>query len=579
MKETGPEQAEGAELSLPAAPADTAAPPTDEPAAPTSQEEVADTLLPEELDEHSEEDAPAEHVDTGAPREELGPDEASQSTRQEDQETAPLQEGVEQMDEEEQNFRAESAAIRDLLLRAPPLQEPALIRTGQAQTQEEQHDEHPESPARQRRRQTYPYPTPQDWHQSGLGTYIQCVADTISPGECMVSIEGKGRHARAAFTGNSKVPRMRECRRRVTVDCTNGTVLEDIDLTRGNVLQEQTDLKRRWPGHVTHTETFLIYKTTPDFIGAQVTIKDTLAKELDIWKLPVEQLEVFTKHEQRGRVKEWKAVKSSGAVQVHDGETARQIRATQPHRIVPSRWLDKWKVAGPVADHGVKLSQQNWVDKRVEAKSRWIVQGFHDPDIDLIERSVPTPATGDVPMALQLMASHRMQAWTADCKSALMQSDKGMRSEPLYASPPPDGLPGEERGCLIELKTEVYGLVSGPSGWRSTLLKRLKAVQWKRHPLAPCVFLYFEQNATSTGQPALTGVLVVETDDLLGGSNGPSAAASIKSLTNTLVFGHFEYLQTRAVTYGGRLIQQRPDYSFSSELCGRKGQRNQPRSR
>eukprot|EP00971_Amphidinium_carterae_P258584 5132371-Amphidinium_carterae.1 len=276
---------------------------------------------------------------------------------------------------------------------------------------------------------------------------------------------------------------------------------------------------------------------------------------------------MFISQEQRGRVKEWKAVKGSGAVQIHSGLAAQRIRDTMPDRIVPSRWLDKWKVAGPVADHGVKLSQQNWVDKRVEAKSRWIVQGFHDPDIDLIERSVPTPATGDVPMALQLMASHKMKAWTADCKSAFMQSDKGMRSQPLYASPPSDGLPGEEPRCLIELKTEVYGLVSGPGGWRSTLLKRLKAANWKRHPLAPCVFLYFEPIATRTGQSNLTGVLVVETDDLLGGSSGPAAAESIKSLTNALVLGHFEFLQTRAITYGGRLLQQHHDYSFSISMA------------
>eukprot|EP00971_Amphidinium_carterae_P054625 1076231-Amphidinium_carterae.1 len=153
--------------------------------------------------------------------------------------------------------------------------------------------------------------------------------------------------------------------------------------------------------HVSHTETFMIYEKhdlNPNWTGAQVTVKDTLQKEINIWKLPQEQLDMFTTQASRGRVKEWNAVKESGAIQVHTGRAAEAIRETLAHRIVPSRWLDKWKVSGPAANHGLSLQQQNWVDPRVEAKSRWIVQGFHDPEIvqiDMIERSVPTPATGD----------------------------------------------------------------------------------------------------------------------------------------------------------------------------------------
>ena len=39
------------------------------------------------------------------------------------------------------------------------------------------------------------------------------------------------------------------------------------------------------------------------------------------------------------------------------------------------------------------------------AKSRWIIQGFHDPDIAILNRSVPTPETQDVPLALQILVS------------------------------------------------------------------------------------------------------------------------------------------------------------------------------
>eukprot|EP00973_Karenia_brevis_P020343 2792310-Karenia_brevis.AAC.1 len=45
------------------------------------------------------------------------------------------------------------------------------------------------------------------------------------------------------------------------------------------------------------------------------------------------------------------------------------------------------------------------------AKSRWILQGFQDPDIATLNRSAPTPETSDVPLSLQMLASIRAKAW------------------------------------------------------------------------------------------------------------------------------------------------------------------------
>eukprot|EP00971_Amphidinium_carterae_P239844 4761634-Amphidinium_carterae.2 len=70
---------------------------------------------------------------------------------------------------------------------------------------------------------------------------------------------------------------------------------------------------------------------------------------------------MFVSDPKRGRLKEWFAVKTSGAVQVHNGPAAAKIRENLMERCVPSRWLDKWKVAGPVAQHGVQLDQAKWI--------------------------------------------------------------------------------------------------------------------------------------------------------------------------------------------------------------------------
>ena len=99
-------------------------------------------------------------------------------------------------------------------------------------------------------------------------------------------------------------------------------------------------------------------------------------------------------------------------------------------------------------DNGIDTTKHPEVRKCEAAKSRWILLGFEDPDIENLERSVPTPATEDVPMALQLMASIKAPSWTADVASAFGQSIKGQRRKEggkrLFAYPPKEGIPGEE---------------------------------------------------------------------------------------------------------------------------------------
>ena len=71
-------------------------------------------------------------------------------------------------------------------------------------------------------------------------------------------------------------------------------------------------------------------------------------------------------------------------------------------------------------------------------------------------------------MGLQLLVSLGASAFTADVASAFGQSIQGQRrragAEPLFATPPKDGIPGEDDDILIEVLTEIYDLVSGPPG-------------------------------------------------------------------------------------------------------------------
>ena len=190
---------------------------------------------------------------------------------------------------------------------------------------------------------------------------------------------------------------------------------------------------------------------------------------------------------------------------MHRGAQARALRREFADRIVNSRWHEKWKDMGE--DYVSDISKQdlwdNDITEHVDAKSRWIMQGFTDPDIALLNRTVPTPASEDLMLALQLIASIQGEAGTSDVSSAFGQSIQGLRGpgRRLFANPPEGGLPGEDSDVLIELLTEIYGLVSGPPGWRRTLLSKFKDLEFSRHPLAPCVMLMYETMGPSSETP------------------------------------------------------------------------------
>ena len=131
------------------------------------------------------------------------------------------------------------------------------------------------------------------------------------------------------------------------------------------------------------------------------------------------------------------------AVTIIDSTQADVIRENQRERVI------SWKET----------------DTGYMANARWCVHGFKDPDIHEIERSCPTPELSSINITLQILASTTSEGTLADGDKAFMQGDPSVRDEPLYATPPHEGLPGVPEGALIRLDHELYGLVSGMSGW------------------------------------------------------------------------------------------------------------------
>ena len=151
---------------------------------------------------------------------------------------------------------------------------------------------------------------------------------------------------------------------------------------------------------------------------------------------------------------------------------------------------------------------------------------FLDPDIHEIKRSFPTPELSSINVTLQILASTTSEVTLADGEKAFMQGDPRVRDEPLYATPPPEGLPGVPEGALIRLDREVYGLVSGMSGWRSRSVSQLKEEGYEMNVYEPCFFRKFgvrEEPAVDGGSTApgeFIGCVLLEVEDHLMGGPG-----------------------------------------------------------
>ena len=186
------------------------------------------------------------------------------------------------------------------------------------------------------------------------------------------------------------------------------------------------------------------------------------------------------------------------------------IREKHSERVISSRLVLRWKER----DTGYK------------ANARWCVHGFKDPDIHVIERSCPTPELSSINITLQILASTTSEGTLADGEKAFMQGDPSVRDEPLYATPPPEGLPGVPEGALFRLDREVYGLVSGMSGWRSRIVSQLKEESYEMKVYEPCLFSKFavyEEPAVDGGSIApgeFVGCVLLEVDDHLMGGPG-----------------------------------------------------------
>ena len=176
----------------------------------------------------------------------------------------------------------------------------------------------------------------------------------------------------------------------------------------------------------------------------------------------------------------------------------------------------------------------------VKAKCRIVCLGHQDPDLEVLNRSSPTPGrTSETVMYAMIVAGMNQElfdtqkpwlAWAGDAQTAFLQGKQkdSERPLPLYMRLPKDGLiekTGHWRSDLYQILGNVYGLSNAPHLWSEEVTSRLTSKGYGRHGFDPQLFI---KRDPKSGYPV--SMLIVYVDDFLGLHRADYEIAEIQDL-------------------------------------------------
>eukprot|EP00971_Amphidinium_carterae_P163432 3240555-Amphidinium_carterae.1 len=263
-------------------------------------------------------------------------------------------------------------------------------------------------------------------------------------------------------------------------------------------------------------------------------------------------------------------------------EESERVRSEHADRILPSRLHLRWKTES--TSQGITHS----------AKARWILVGFHDPDVLKLDGAAPTPQLTSLNIVLQVLSSLQFEAFAGDFSTAFLQGEDTLRllwvTAPRYCE-----VLGLDRRQLLRVKKEVYGSVAAPQHWRQSLVKTLTDLGWAQSLVEPCVFT-LQGDVPSHARAAVDrqgldpnkihnesaylvppdclpseesrcfipvrGIVVVLVDDIIEGGDS-SHRSRIDVLKQKYSLGQHKSLMTKGGTlFNGRRVEQMSDFSF-----------------
>ncbi|CAK8990659.1 Integrase catalytic domain-containing protein, partial [Durusdinium trenchii] len=277
----------------------------------------------------------------------------------------------------------------------------------------------------------------------------------------------------------------------------------------------------------------------------------------------------------QSRLKEVNSLIQNKAVKVLSLEESLAFEEQFPEQVINSRFVDRYKPKD-VGPDKIELYKKKAIDEgmleaialeedQTNPKSRLCVIGWEDPQIHEVERSSPTPLSTSLHCCLQLAASRKWQTRVRDVKTAFLQALPTTRKRKLAIRQPRDeSLEGYDPRQLLLLCTEVYGLVSGPSWWRRSLLKlATEDLGFEVNPYDKCVLTL---PSADPSKKLTEGFLVIEVDDIAEAGSARHQELMTK-MESMLTFGKVDNLQSSTGSnYAGRRLRQRPDFSFEADM-------------
>ena len=172
---------------------------------------------------------------------------------------------------------------------------------------------------------------------------------------------------------------------------------------------------------------------------------------------------------------------------LNTGTVSKALRSSlSPEQILRCRWIHTWK---PLEDPSDRLKHGG---KDRKAKSRLVVLGYLDPELETIPRDSPTLGRQSRMLILQLIASCQWTLQSFDVKTAFLQG-RTQENRTLGIEPVPElrealKLKGNE---VCRLEKSAYGLIDAPFLWFKELDATLKSLSFVPAPFDPCVYVFF----------------------------------------------------------------------------------------
>ena len=166
------------------------------------------------------------------------------------------------------------------------------------------------------------------------------------------------------------------------------------------------------------------------------------------------------------------------------GTVCKALRSSlSPEQVLRCRWIHVWK---PIEDK----AEQEKQNKTRKAKSRLVVLGYMDPELETIPRDSPTLGRQSRMLILQLISSMKWILTSFDIKAAFLQG-KTQEGRKIGLEPVPELARAMKlkENEICRLEKSAYGLIDAPFLWFQELDRTLRKLSFVPSPFDPCVYL------------------------------------------------------------------------------------------